>query len=453
MLTNALTSLCVLLGFASVLSKITMMISYVNKHKSFCNFLTIITVMFIFDVDLPYVFYLLTGKIKTLYYYPDFSTYLYFCSFFFLNTAFALFLLGFVFFVSKKTPKKLSFSFDDSSIKKIKRVVPVLVVFFLVGVLIDINAAGSFDFYYRYHLLRSVEVKLSYSNSLLSYYSEIASFMINPIILLCIIIIQNSRKFIDKLLSIIVIIILMLTTFSRGYILKVACIYLIVYEGSGVSFSKVKKRVLVFGIIAAIVFIGFTGIRSLMIGDLFNDVDEYSNFVFYSIEKLFVGTLGSSLVGMTRVIHYVFYEGSIMNGQSIFELSYRFIPRAIWEAKPLNYGVQTINALLGSPSSTMDAVSLAGEMIINFHLLGLLLMPVYGILVAKSELNRGGEYFKYCYAINIFGLATTTMWMGNTGMLSHLFNVLYTYIVVRVFLHFGRNAKHSHSKALIKQRV
>ncbi len=442
---NPFVFLLILASVVFSAMKVFLLLSYIKKQKCFCNLYSIVTVMFVFDVDLPFIFYLLTGKIKTLSYYPTFNLSSYLLAYVLLNAAFALFCLGFWGFLSRRRCKKMDFHFDASLIKKIKIAIPVLFFFFLIGVLIDINAAGGFGTYYRYKLLRSVEVKLNYRNPLLSYYSEFAGFLMDPIILFCLILIHNSKKALDKILALLIVALLMLTTFSRGYILKVACIYLIVIEGSGMGFKAIKKRVFFIAIAAIAFFVLYTGIRTLMIGDLFDDRESYSNIVSYSIEKLFVGTLGSSLVGMTRVVHYLFNDGALMFGQSIFELTYRVVPRSIWSGKPLNYGIQTINAILGSPSSTMDAVSLAGELAINFHLFGILLMPFYGFLAAKAELNRGGKLFKYCYAINIFGLATTTMWMGNTGMVSHLINVLYTFVVVflifRTHKHFNQSLK------------
>ena len=154
-----------------------------------------------------------------------------------------------------------------------------------------------------------------------------------------------------------------------------------------------------------------------------------------SVVKMITNTIGTSLIALARCLNYIASGGKYFGGQTILEMFYSLVPRQLWPDKPTQYGIISITTQMGSPSSTMDAVSIPGELFVNFGIVGvILIVPIIGMIFRMLENLRLSERYKYLYAATISGFVTTSMWMSFSGFFPRIKYFPIYIVVVMVLL-------------------
>jgi hypothetical protein len=109
-----------------------------------------------------------------------------------------------------------------------------------------------------------------------------------------------------------------------------------------------------------------------------------------------------------------------MNGRTIIDMLLLPIPRAIWTAKPVWYGIDDITRSMGWPESTQSAVTMPGELYANFAVWGLPLMWIYGWLFGVMRTYRFDPVVRYIYGFILVPMMLPTFWMAFTGFVNQL---------------------------------
>jgi len=107
------------------------------------------------------------------------------------------------------------------------------------------------------------------------------------------------------------------------------------------------------------------------------------------VEKTVGGRDFADITTVAHIVRYVDSDDALLKGESIVEFYARFIPRAIWEEKPINLGKEVAvlfyDEALGRPGGAGVPPSLIAELFWNFHVPGVILgMVVFGVFLRMS---------------------------------------------------------------------
>ena len=405
--------------------------------------ISLINFMYIVDVCIPALAIILDGKREIAYYMGKIEIESYYLAVFVHSIA--IFLFWFFYLQNKKKKKTTNnVNVSEIQIKKVESLIWIFMVIYVLSILNDINSIGGLEQYYNYKIVRAYAVRISYPNTYRRIFALISQSLLTPQMILSALYIIKGKNRVKKIFYFFVTFLFVLLTLYRGTLLNYFFMILILYEDIGckLQFNKKVQRILGIGIVAAIAFLGYGGVRLILTKQYWGSAENGFGFI-QSVIEMTRKTLGNTLVGTARCIQFLHEGGELFFGLSIWELLYRFIPRAIWKSKPALYGMQTISMYLGTPESTMDSLSLLGELIINFGFFAFFLIPFYGKLAYKFEQFREKKQLFLLYAAMLFPLCTTVMWMGNTGLVSHMLSMVFYYMVLKYifskkFLYFKK---------------
>lgn len=245
---------------------------------------------------------------------------------------------------------------------------------------------------------------------------------------------------------------LTLLTIQRGtqlnYFLAVFVIIYFANESKRIlSGDKMINRPLKFGswkagfiLIVAISF--FTAYGSLRNAAYDQSTESVSEDSFNT--ELRRSFRGEGLMGLTWINENFGKGTDYLYGKTYFDMMLLPVPRVIYPSKPAWYGVADITRSIGAPESSQDAVTMPGEAIANFGLLGLLVMPLWGAGFGLYFRYRFMPRFKYIYAISLFQLVSVVSWMSFTGFANSAKNI-FIYFVVTCFVFKKLGSANSHN--------
>lgn len=399
---------------------------YRGEYLSCINIFAIFTIA---DVLFPAMIGSLSGEYLKFYYFEHIDTTDYFIATIMFLFAILLFVFGWL------VKKNIRFSFSRNKCKKAFAISEsALLLFFLLSVLISVlslvyeyMACGSWEIFYSYKITRAYLVTIDY-DSLLKRMVQLASEFNVPILFIVtsigIVNVDNLKhKSLWSKLVPLVTLTISISTLYRGTILSFFVMLIISLQFKSdknltLWLDKIrnKKKIYRMAIFAVVGFIFYGAVRSVLSAERWDIQLSWGEAVLKTISQ----TFGTTLSAGARCIDYWLDNNPLFFGRSIYEMFYFFIPRTIWTNKPTHYGIVSITTAMGSPSTTMDAVSIPGELIVNFGMLGMLLIPVIGFVFRCFESLKNHPRYKYIYAATVSTLVTTTMWMSFTGFFSKI---------------------------------
>jgi hypothetical protein len=150
---------------------------------------------------------------------------------------------------------------------------------------------------------------------------------------------------------------------------------------------------------------------------------------------------GSGLDGVTSVVHHFSSTNNFFYGKTYLDMLLLPIPRSIYTSKPEWYGVDDISRLMGWPESTQSAITLPGEAFANFGWLGLLMAPLYGVLlyfISKKLYAIGGSWFFWYISVGVSTLSVAN-WMAFTGIMNQLSTSVMIFLFCKIFMKNNAN--------------
>lgn len=414
---------------------ITIFITYniAKRRGKIISVISIINVWFVIDVCVPAIDVAFMGRSSNVpYYMGSIGVESFYLAMIFHSFAIVLF---WIFYLGKG--KKVDFNKRtlELSVRQVHKAEKLLILFLLIqiiGQFNDITASGGLREYYNFKIARIYAVGISYSNPARRLFGLFSQSVLTPSMILTVLYMFKGKNIIKKIAYFIITLAFVLISLYRGTLVNLFFMILVLYEENerNLSFNKKIRRIFCIGAVIVFTFFIYSGIRSILNARYWGVEEGDFRIITSSITAL-RATLGNTLLGTARCIQYLLNDGKPFMGLSIYELLYRFIPRAIWKTKPRLYGMQTISMAMGTPASTMDALSLLGELIINFNFFGLFLIPIYGWLAHRFEEFRFDTLKVLLYAAMLFPFCTMAMWMGNTGIMSNILSMFLYYIFLK----------------------
>ena len=304
---------------------------------------------------------------------------------------------------------------------------------------IEFRACGSWSAFYQFKISRVYLVTIEYQSILDRIVAICFDFAPTVIALCASIALANRRKFKRSLfwgfICPIVSFLFLFLTLYRGTIIAFFCMLILSIQPNGLFASLYKKRrfkrtALCVAAVAGFLFLVYGGYRTKLNNARWGEETSFFN----SVVQMVVDTFGNSLVALARCLNYRIDGRPLFYGRSIFEMFYTFVPRALWVNKPEQYGVITLTTAMGSPQTTMDAVTMPGELIMNFSYFGLLMTPLIVIGFLAIEKMRDSPRFKYIYFSTIFSVVTASCWMSFTGFFAQVkYYIIYFIVCFFVF--------------------
>lgn len=321
---------------------------------------------------------------------------------------------------------------------------PMLLLSFLfaVGVMLanlfnEYLSIGSWELFYQYKIARVYLVTVEHTSifaKLIGFASELTLIIL--FMTMSIGLVNGSKlrhSFFWEKVAPIVAFILTLTTMYRGTILQygVVLVLSLQYKYNWKLAQKLRGQIIRLGIFFILAFVIYGTLRTSLNNSYWGE--EQLGFVD-SVFTMLTNTLGTSLIAGARCIEYLNAGNPLFWGESIIQMFYSFIPRSIWLDKPTQYGIITLTTAMGSPNTTMDAITIPGELLLNFDFLGLLLIVLVGCIFGLMEKMRESNRFRYLYIASLSPLVTTSMWMSFTGFFAQTKHFpIYVIVIALIF--------------------
>lgn len=390
------------------------------------------------DLFMPAAIGAITGKYLNYHYFNISDNNSYFIALFVYSMSICFFLLGF--------KSKFHFSFKNSNeIYYInERRLQLVLLFFILVVILNLyneySFCGGLDAFINYKFKRVYAVSIQYNSTFKSIIRLFSEFSFTSILVIISIGFMNAdelkHRFFWKFVSPLIGLIIALTTMYRGAIIELMCMLILAmqlkyFEKLGKIPASIKRKLITLGYIAIFGFLLYGAVRNSMSAQAWG---SDSIPLLTSISEMLTDTLGNSLSALSRCIEYVNSGKSLFWGQSIFNMMiYPFIPRNIWVGKPVLYGIVTLTTAMGSPDTTMDAITIPGELIMNFGYIGLILIIMIGKIYKYLESLKYHNRYKYLYVATVFSLVSTPLWMSFTGFFAKI-RYFPVYMLIIVFV-------------------
>ncbi|HEL2734466.1 TPA: oligosaccharide repeat unit polymerase [Streptococcus suis] len=406
-----------------------------NKYVNYENFFLILLIV---DVFLPAFIGAITGIYQKFPYFTiqNESSYLIATIIFIIGTI--LFALGFksADYISikqlKPNPNQEYVISETFLLLSFLFVVAVMVI----NLLIEFISLGSWDLFYQYKISRIYLATIEHTTFFAKSIALASELTLIILFITMSVGLVNSerlkRPFFWGIVVPVLAFILTLTTMYRGTILQygIVLILSLQYKYDWQLVKKLRGRIVRIGLLFILAFVVYGAVRTSL------------NYSYWGEEKLgfidsfvtmLTNTMGTSLIACARCVEYLNSGNSLFWGESIFQMFYSFIPKSIWADKPTQYGIITLTTAMDSPNTTMDAITMPGELLLNFDYWGLLLLIPIGLVFGLLEQMRLSNRFRYLYIASLSALVTTSMWMSFTGFFAQT-KYFFIYAIVLVFI-------------------
>ena len=406
------------------------------KKGVYLSIVNIISVIEILDLFFPAILGSFSGKYFALPYVAPLNDSEVLTAVIIADLSFILLLFGYNRF--RPTLRKEN-AYIESSIDfiKVKWVFLISVGIYFLDLYYSYKSFGSWMEFYTFKLTRAYAVGVEAKSGFARIISILAETTYVIILMMFGIMITHKEHYSkrDFGMYITLIIVVCLLSLSRGTIIGlfisiVACLEFKSYSVGGLS-DKTKKMLYKYSVIGVCCFLLFGGMRNALQQSHFQDE---KTGVFESAIEAANNTFGNSLIALTRTVRYVESGKPLFEGQSYGEMFLSFVPRSIMPNKPSLYGVQNLTMANGSPESTMDAITIPGELLMNFGYIGIIFMLLWGIAFRVVDNLRYKVRLRYFLSAAIFTISTTSCWMSFTGFFSQLKYLIIYYIVLKIVI-------------------
>jgi len=329
--------------------------------------------------------------------------------------------------------------------------VMVLVVIAL-NMYFEIKNIGGLDLYYIHRIKRvylaTIEPKSVFEKIIMVLSGKSSDMLILLNGLLFFNRFKYNKKIKWGIISPLITFFIILTRLHRGTILNffISIIIIEVFRIQNSNFkmpkfaTKITRRKLIkISFFAIGMFLVFGTIR----GSLNSSVWGYDISLYESFLRQLKNNFGVSLIALARVLKHFKSFDELMYGRTVYEMFYFFFPRSIWVEKPVKYGIISANILMGSPSSTMDAITMPGEMIANFGVWGVAMVSLFGYYYKVFKHYLYNEKYISIYAA-LLPTITVPFWMSFTGLFSQMV-YLPMYLIMIKLAHKKRFVREDHN--------
>tara|TARA_B100000575_G_scaffold282606_1_gene274520 strand:- start:407 stop:1708 length:1302 start_codon:yes stop_codon:yes gene_type:complete len=236
---------------------------------------------------------------------------------------------------------------------------------------------------------------------------------------------KNSKNINLKILFLVSIgFIISATSFFRGTILVFAIGLYNIYSSKTRIIGVDKKpgfdlKKLTFLLMPLFLFLLAGNVRSKL-GSGFIGIDNN----YSVIKELQANIAGHGLYGISMIISHYPDKIGYFSGKTIIDMLLLPIPRSIYTSKPEWYGIDDITRKMGLPESSQTAVTMPGELIANFGMIGLPIMILVGIFYGYAMINcNKNNVIFYIYSFWVFQSISIMNWMGFTGLINSIISL------------------------------
>lgn len=423
-----LQSLQLIFSFVAIIALGLFVLKKFSKGE-YISCLNMFSLFLIVDVFLPGVVGALTGQYLKFPYFKSASDVSYFLAITIFVFSVVLFLFG---WLIKNSNYKITMGNQYQGLYLISEKMlmcafwgSVLIKF--ANLYIEYKACGSFDAFYAFKITRVYLVTIEYQSLFAKAIQFMSEFATTILFISVSIGFVNSKalkyeKFWNYIAPLISLAVCALSLY-RGTFLNFGCMMIVSlqYRTDLITTLREKikshKRIINIGILSVVMFFLYGAFRTQL------NTEQWGESIGFgeSLTNTLTNTFGTSLSALIRCIDYLSNGGELFWGKSMYEMFFFFIPRSIWIDKPTHYGIVSLTTAMGSPSTTMDAVTIPGEILLNFGILGIILiLPIIGVIFKKFESLKYSERYKYLYAATISTMITTSMWMSFTGFFAQI---------------------------------
>lgn len=407
----------------------------------YINIVNIVSIIAILDLYLPAIIGALSGEYFTLPYIAPLNDSEVLTTVIVADFAYGLMLFAYSFY-KPKSRKYQKFGNTIVYIKRVKFIFLVSVFIYVLNLFFEFKSFGGWTEFYTFKLTRAYAVTAEPQGVLARMVAILSETTFIIMLMMFSIMLTYKDKIPKKefIKFLVLIICICIFSLSRGTIIGVFISIIATYEYNANLFigglsRDFKNKVKKFVIIGACAFLLFGGLRNALQNTFFQ---EENTSISENIMKAANNTLGNSLIALTRTIRYVDSGKPLFEGQSYLEMSLSLIPRTILPNKPQLYGVQTLSMANGSPESTMDAITIPGEILMNFGYIGLILMIFWGMIFKFFDSFRYKARMKYFLSAAVFTLSTTCCWMSFTGFFAQTKYLIIYYVVLSLVVKYRK---------------
>jgi oligosaccharide repeat unit polymerase len=197
------------------------------------------------------------------------------------------------------------------------------------------------------------------------------------------------------------------------------------------SKRSVMTRKLVLGIsLTVAIFVAFGAVRDHFNLEALETVSETKG-MFTLLRQ------GSGILGISSIVgHYGEKTEDRFLGKTYLDMLLFPVPRSIYTSKPEWYGIDDITRGMGWPTSTQSAVTIPGEAFANFGPVGLLLAPLFGLLLRWlfARTCSSNRLYFFLYPSVILYMIFISNWMSFTGMMNQFLPLICMFLLILLFL-------------------
>ena len=405
------------------------------KRGNYVSIINIVLIFTIIDLFIPAIIGNISGKYFSLPYVAPLTDSEVLVSVIFADISYFLLLFSYSVYRPKHNSniKNLCYIIN---VKKVNIIFLFAVAIYFFNLYYEYKSFGGWLDFYTYKLTRAYAVTVEAQSEFARFVSIMSETTYVIIIMMFGIMITNKDKFTKKEFTVYFIIIVSICLFSlsRGTIIGGFISIAAAYEYNAITMQKkmskeLKQKLRRYAIIGVCSFLLFGGLRNTLQISHFDN--EKTSIVDNMVEAA-NNTLGNSLIGLARTIRYVEAGNPLYYGQSYGEIFLSLIPRSIFPNKPQIYGVQTLSMAEDTPESTMDAITMPGEILMNFSYFGVFIMVLWGIIFKVLESFKYKFRLRYFLCASVFTISTTCCWMSFTGLFAQTKYLIIYYIVLRI---------------------
>lgn len=429
----------IIFSLLGILLLLTNLLKSFKKGK-YITIVNIVSVVTIVDLYIPAILGHLSGKYFELSYVNPLTDSEVLATVIIADFAYAILLFSYNVFKPKiQNKKKNTITFIN--LKRAKLVFLAAVGIYVLDLFFTYKSFGSWVEFYAFKLARAYAVSVEPQNGF-AHLISILSEMSYIIMLMMFDVLLTQKEKIKKrefVFYMTLLIVLSVVSLSRGTIIGVFFSIMSIFEythfrNGGIT-KDMKRRIKKYALIGICCFAVFGGMRNILQSSFFYDEN---NGIIESTLKAANNTFGNSLIALARTVRYVESDSPLFYGQSYSEMFLSLIPRSIMPSKPQLYGVQTLTMAEGSPETTMDAITMPGELIMNFGYIGVVLMFLWGLIFKIFDSFRYKERLIYFISAAIFALSTTCSWMSFTGFFAQTKYIIVYYLALRYVIKIRR---------------
>ena len=428
-----------ILSLVGIIISLIPLYNSIRVKKEYITTFNIVMLLMIVDIYLPAIIGNITGDYYSIPYVKPLMDKEVSIAVLIIIISNILLIIGY--YLNNRHPRKSGFNYVINK-KWLYFFFYFSIIITLYKLYLDYKSFGDFIAFFEFKIARAYLVTVENESSIYSLVN-VLSELSQTIRFMVIGIAMTHRDLFSKrdiTILLTLTILLCLIGLSRGAFLTlfVSIIASIEYTSRNGFSPLLKKRIKIIAAIGIAAFVLYGGLRKSFTNEYW-EAEDYG-FVANAITSVKKST-GASLIAIVRCLRYVESGSPLFNGESYSGMFLSFVPRSVMPNKPKIYGVEILTIAQGSPDTTMDAVTMPGEAIMNFGYIGLIIMVIWGGIFKWLDKLKYYPRMKYFLAAEVFSLASTSNWMAFTGLFAQLKYLLFYYIVLLLIVKIKKNEK------------